>query len=137
MRWSFSPSRPGAKPVFNFRSEGRSFKDSKRCLIPASAFFEFTGAKPPKSKHRFTLAGEPFLCIAGLWRDAEAGESPAFTMLTTAPGPDIAPYHDRQIVILKPADWTAWIYLTRPEKELLQPLPSGSLKVETVRQGKG
>lgn len=53
-------------------------------------------------------------------------------MLTTEPGPDIAPYHDRQIVILHLRDWAAWIYLTKPEAELLQPLPAGSLKVETV-----
>ena len=58
-------------------------------------------------------------------------------MLTTAPGPDVAPYHDRQIVVLRPADWTAWIYLTKPEKELLQPLPAGSLHAETVRPDGG
>lgn len=133
MRWSFPPPRPRGKPVFNYRSEGRSFKDSRRCLIPASAFFEFTGTKTPKSKHRFTLVGHPFLCIAGIWRDGEAGEPASFTMLTTEPGPDIAPYHDRQVVILRPADWPTWIYMTRPEKELLQPLPAGSLRVETVR----
>ncbi len=51
------------------------------------------------------------------------------------PGPDVLPYHNRQVVVLRPEDWAAWIYLTRPEAELLQPLPPGSLKVETVRQG--
>jgi len=133
MRWSFPPPRPGGKLVFNYRSEGRSFKDSRRCLIPASAFFEFTGSKSPKTKHRFTLSGEPFLCVAGLWREAAEGEPPNFTMLTTEPGPDIAPYHDRQVVILKPADWPAWIHLSRPETELLRPLPAGSLQVQTIR----
>jgi len=127
MRWSFPAPRPGGKPVFNFRSEGRRFKDSRRCLIPASAFFEFTGTKSPKTKHRFTLAGQPFFCIAGIWRDGTAEEPPDFTMLTTAPGPDVAPYHDRQVVVLQPADWPAWINLMRPEKGLLQPLPAGLL----------
>jgi hypothetical protein len=41
--------RPGGAPGFNFRSEGRHFADSNRCLIPASAFFEFTGKKCPKA----------------------------------------------------------------------------------------
>jgi SOS response associated peptidase (SRAP) len=91
MRWSFPPPRPGGKPVFNFRSEGRRFKDSRRCLIPASAFFEFTGTKSPKTKHRFILAGRPFFYIAGVWRDGAAGEPPDFTILTTTPGPDVAP----------------------------------------------
>lgn len=68
----------------------------------------------PKTKHRFTLADEPFMCIAGLWRLGEGDEVPTFTMLTTAPGPDVAPYHDRQVAALKPEDWAHWISLTRP-----------------------
>jgi putative SOS response-associated peptidase YedK len=133
MNFSFPPSGRGG-PVFNFRSEGRRFDKSNRCLIPASAFFEFTGKKYPKAKHRFTLNGAPFLAIAGLWRDRKAGV-PAFTMLTTSPGPDVEPYHSRQVVVLPPEDWAAWIYLTKPEKDLLCPLPAGSLEVETVREG--
>lgn len=56
-------------------------------------------------------------------------------MLTTSPGPDIEPYHNRQVVVLRPEDWAAWLYLTKPQAELLQPLPAGSLAVETVRKG--
>lgn len=41
MNFSFPPSGPKGGPVFNFRSEGRSFANSNRCLIPASGFFEF------------------------------------------------------------------------------------------------
>jgi hypothetical protein len=69
-------------------------------------------------------------------RDGAAGEPPDFTILTTAPGPDMAPYHDRLVAVLQPADWPAWINLARPEEDLLQPLPAGALHVETVRQGK-
>jgi putative SOS response-associated peptidase YedK len=54
-------------------------------------------------------------------------------MLTTAPGPDVEPYHNRQVAVLQPKDWRAWIDLTMPEAELLKPLPAGSLAVETVR----
>ena len=56
-------------------------------------------------------------------------------MLTTAPGPDIAPIHNRQVVILRPQDWRAWLELSRPEDELLRPLPASSLAVEMVRKG--
>jgi putative SOS response-associated peptidase YedK len=63
--------------------------------VPASHFFEFTGTKSPKSKWKFTKAGEDWFCFAGLWRPMpEGGE--AFTLLTTEPGPDVAPIHDRQ-----------------------------------------
>ena len=135
MRFGFAPSSPKGGPVFNFRSEGRRFDKSHRCLIPASAFFEFTGTKYPKAKHRFTLRDAPFMAIAGLWREGAGNQAAAFTMLTTDPGPDVAPYHNRQIVVLRPQDWSAWIDLTRPESELLQPLPAGALSVETVRVG--
>ena len=41
---------PKGGPVFNFRSEGRSFSKAKRCLVPATAFFEFTGRKYPEGQ---------------------------------------------------------------------------------------
>jgi putative SOS response-associated peptidase YedK len=134
MRFGFPPPRPKAGPVFNFKSDGRRFADSRRCLILLSGFFEFTGTKYRKAKHRFTLAGSDVMAIAGLWSEAADGEL-SFTMLTTAPGPDIAPYHDRQVCVLRPDDWAAWLFLTRPEADLLRPLPAGSLAVETVRPG--
>lgn len=135
MKFGFPPAGPKGGPIFSFKSEGRRFDQSKRCLIPASAFFEFTGSKYPKAKHRFTLKGEPFFAIAGLWREGQGNQPPAFTMLTTSPGPDVQPYHNRQIVVLRPRDWRLWIDLDRPEAELLRHLPEGSLAVETVRSG--
>jgi len=132
MRFGWPPPRPRAGPVFNFKSDGRDFTDSRRCVIVLSGFFEFTGSKYPKAKHRFGLADSPVMGIAGLWSEAEDG-SLSFTMLTTAPGPDIAPYHDRQVCVLHPRDWAAWLFLTRPQDELLRPLPAGTLAVETVR----
>jgi putative SOS response-associated peptidase YedK len=135
MTFSFPPARPGGAPVFNFRSEGRHFVNSNRCVIPASAFFEFTGKKYPKAKHRFALKGSAITAIAGLWREARGNHPPTFTMLTTAPGPDVAPYHSRQVVVLRPENWSAWLHLAKAETELLRPLPEGSLDVATVREG--
>jgi hypothetical protein len=37
------------------------------------------------------------------------GAAPAFTMLTCEPGPDVAPIHNRQIVVLDRDQWTAWL----------------------------
>jgi putative SOS response-associated peptidase YedK len=37
------------------------------------------------------------------------------------------------MVVLDRSDWLAWLDLTRPEVELLRPLPAGSLIVEQVR----
>jgi putative SOS response-associated peptidase YedK len=135
MRFGFPPPRPKAGPVFNFKSDGRHFADSRRCVVVLSGFYEFTGSKYPKTKHRFALKDSPVMGIAGLWSEAEDGAL-SFTMLTTEPGPDIAPIHDRQVCVLKPEDWAAWLFLTRPEEELLRPIPAGSLVVETVRKGR-
>ena len=132
VRWGFPPPRPKAPPVINFRSEGRRFERG-RCLVPASWFYEFRGAKAPKEKWKFTKAGEDWFCFAGLWRPAAGDVPEAFTLLTTAPGPDVAPIHDRQMVVLERTDWLAWLELSRPEGELLRPLPAGSLQVEKVR----
>jgi putative SOS response-associated peptidase YedK len=132
LRWGFPPARPKAAPVINFRSEGRRFPKG-RCLVPASHFFEFTGTKSPKSKWKFTKPGGEWFCFAGLWRPMPDGAGDAFTLLTTEPGPDVAPIHNRQMVVLKRSDWQAWLNLERPEAELLRPLPAGGLKVEQVR----
>jgi putative SOS response-associated peptidase YedK len=61
------------------------------------------------------------------------GAGDAFTLLTVAPGPDVAPIHNRQMVVLHRPDWLDWLDLSRPEAELLRPLPTGSLTVEQVR----
>jgi putative SOS response-associated peptidase YedK len=124
LRWGFQS--PGRAPVINFRSDGRRF-GSGRCLVPADGFYEFTGTKYPKSKWLFTPAEGPELfCIAGLVRDDR------FTLLTRPPGPDIAPYHDRQIVILPRDRWKAWLG-GADEAQVLTPLPAGALKVVQIR----
>src|SRR5205085_7017143 len=103
LRWynypgDFPRARPKGAPVINFRSEGRRFPKG-RCLIPASHFFEFTGARSPKSNWKFTKAGEDWFCFAGLWRPMPDDAGDAFTILTTEPGPDVAPIHNRQVVV--------------------------------------
>ena len=125
MRWSW-PSPKGA-PVFNFRSENRRFDNAQRCLIPADGFYEFTSAKDAKAKRSALFA------IAGLWRAKAANGQHAWTMLTCEPGPDIAPYHDRQVIVLEPERWSAWLG-GASEAELLVPSPAGSIAVERVVQ---
>ncbi|MFB9794962.1 SOS response-associated peptidase family protein, partial [Shinella granuli] len=120
--------------VYNFRSEGREFA-SNRALILSDGFYEFTDptekGKKRKDKWLFRKVGEPVFAIAGIWRETEeVGE--AFTMLTMEPGPDIAPYHDRQIVILEREAWADWLDPSVSAKTLIKPLPAGSLSAEQV-----
>src|SRR4051812_31048281 len=135
LRWGFPPGRPKGPPVINMRSEKRRFPHG-RCLVPASRFYEFTGKRSPKDKWRFTKAGEDWFCIAGLWRPGE-GTAPGFTMLTCEPGPDVAPIHDRQVVVLDREQWLQWLDPDSSEAELLKPTPAGSLQVQKVERHRG
>ena len=123
LRWGFLQPKGG--PLINFRSDGRRFP-AGRCLVPADGFYEFTGPKAPKSKWLFTAADTDLFAIAGLVRDDR------FTMLTCEPGPDIAPYHNRQIVIRPHTQWAAWLGPADAPPPLA-PLPAGSLRVEQIR----
>jgi putative SOS response-associated peptidase YedK len=123
----FSWKGPNGRPVFNFRSDGRRFDGALRCLVPASGFFEFTEPQPGqkrKTRWRFTLGGSEWFWMAGIVRNG------GFALLTTTPGEDIAPYHDRQIIVLPPDEGLDWLTLARSETELLRPLPKGTLQVE-------
>jgi putative SOS response-associated peptidase YedK len=135
-RWSWPG--PTGKPVYNFRSESRAFEHG-RCLIVADGFYEFTTPIPVegmptkklKDKWLFTLKGQRWFCIAGIYRtDPKVGE--AFTMLTTEPGPDVAPYHNRQIVVLPLDACSRWLDGDVPAATLLSALPAGSLEVRQV-----
>jgi putative SOS response-associated peptidase YedK len=111
------------------RSDGREFS-RHRCLVLADSFYEFTMAADPKQKRKdcwaFRPAGE--FAIAGLLRDdPKVGE--AFTLLTVPPGSDIANYHNRQIALLDPAQWRAWLDGSAKSVEVLQPSVAGSLAV--------
>ena len=128
-RWSW-PS-PNGKPVFNMRSDGREFPKD-RCLVPLDGFYEYTAPDDPKQKRKACwlfrpAAGQEF-AIAGLLRPhAQVGE--AFTLLTAPPGPDVERLHNRQIVLLPPEKWRAWLDGSAKSVELLQPTLAGSLDV--------
>ena len=83
------------------------------------------------------------MCFAGLWRPALSDWPASFAIITCEPGPDLAPYEDRQSVFLPPAVWGYWLGGKGFEEALLRPLPAGSLKVtrlthaRTARRGRG
>jgi len=107
-RWSW----PGAhgKPVFNLRSEGRNF--SNRCLAIADGFYEFTAPDDPRAKRKdkwlFSPVESELIGVAAVTRsDVQVGE--AFSLLTAEPSPEVAPIHNRQIILPKPAHWLEWL----------------------------
>lgn len=123
---------PGGKPVFNFKSEGRDFAHDDRVLIFADAFFEYTAPQGSgvklKDRRQFTMVGQDWFWIAGIVKQG------CFSMLTTSPGPDVAPYHHRGIIPMAPKAGLDWLTLARPQAQVLAPPPAGSLAVETLRK---
>ena len=133
LRWGLLPpwakaAGDGAKMI-NARADTvadkPAFRDAfkaRRCLVPADGFYEFTDPEPGqklKTKWLFTLKDAELFCIAGVMKQD------AFAMLTVEPGPDIAPYHDRQIVVLEPRQWEGWLAAGAPESEFIRPAPAG------------
>ena len=76
-------------------------------------------------------AAPGLFAVAGLWRagvDLGRGATgEAFTMLTCAPGPDIAPFHARQIVLMPRDRWADWLGGVVPAADLIAPTPAGTL----------
>jgi putative SOS response-associated peptidase YedK len=132
--------------MINARAEGittrAAFRDAfqrRRCLVPASGFYEWMkvkGGKVPQWIH--PADGQP-LTFAGLWeqwrpaRDAEPVLS--FTILTTTPSRDVDAIHDRMPVVVAPQDRDAWL---APDAEpedlvaLLRPAPEGTLRAYAI-----
>ncbi len=117
MRWGLVPFfwKKGLKEVpatFNARAETvhekPMFRDAfrrRRCIIPASGFFEWTGEKSDRQPHFFSAAdGSPVLAFAGLWdkwRDPATGdEVQSCTMVVSGASPWMEKYHDRMPVML-------------------------------------
>lgn len=120
---------PQGRPVFNFRSEGRDFSRTARCLVPANGLFEFTAAEPGqkrKTKWRFSLAGTSMFWMAGVIKDG------AFALLTTAPGPDVAPYHDRQVATLASSSGRDWLDLSDPGAGIVALVAGHRLEVRKI-----
>ena len=119
MRWGFLPSwyrSPTDGPlIINARSETVATKPAfreairtRRCLIPASGFYEWTegegGARLPW--YITAASGEP-LAFGGVWQDWQG--QPTCAIVSTAAGPDMARLHHREPLTIAHADWPLWL----------------------------
>ena len=108
MQWGFThPSR--GMLVFNTRSETAKEKelfvtsvDDRRCLIPASCYFEWKKLdKNRKEKYAFYAEDREPLYFAGLYiRTSDEHRLPCFTILTQDAGKELRQIHPRMPVIV-------------------------------------
>lgn len=134
--WGFVPSwaqDPTDGPI-NARSETASEKPmfrtalrKRRCLIPASGFFEWRTEGGRKQPYFAGMADGSVLAFAGLWERWQGDDQPLDTcaILTTEPNELLANIHNRMPVIVERAFYPDWLdpeqHRTEPLIPLLQP----------------
>ncbi len=153
--WGLTPSWAEEKQgLINARAETvdqkRSFADayeSRRCLVPADGFYEWTDLGKGKRPYRVAFEDDRPFAMAGLWErwtaptqqlglgafgaDGSAGESAtleSFTVLTTEPNDLISTLHHRMAVVLAPEEEETWLHgNTEEAATLLDPYPDDDL----------
>lgn len=127
MRWGYS--FPGGRPVINARAETAAekplFRDGmrqRRCLIPASSYFEWERREGQKTKYAIRPAGAEMLYLAGIYHleNHDGAVVPSFAILTRSAAPEIAFIHDRNLVILPPDCARDWLKVENRADEVLR-----------------
>ena len=164
MRWGLVPhwakdESIGAR-LNNARSEGLADKPSfrqavrrRRCLLPASGFYEWQLLTPPAGKPwkqpwYISPSGAATFAMAGLfeaWRAPRSADDTPWTLtccvITTAPNALMAPIHDRMPVMLAPEHWAAWLSREQQDPAALEPLmqglPEGAMRAWPVDRAVG
>jgi putative SOS response-associated peptidase YedK len=130
LKWGLVPhwSRDGKPGPINARAETAAqlptFRDSfrsKRCLIPATGFYEWRKEGERKIPVRFHLRAGGVMAFAGLWSVWTGPDTKhLFTccVLTTTANELVRPLHERMPAILAPEEYAAWLDPDTPATEL-------------------
>jgi putative SOS response-associated peptidase YedK len=128
---------PGDKSplIFNSRIETISDKpywrklfNKHRCLIPATAFYEWTSIEKTKIPQKISFDSMPLFFIAGIYVTIEDGIFAS--IITTAPNSSIAKIHNRMPVILNKEEGFNFLSVNDDEAlKMCQPL-NNDVKVE-------
>ena len=122
MRWGFA-RYDGKGKVINARSESALEKtmfrapmltqaeraQTGRCLIPASAYFEWETREKQKIKYKLRPAKEGLFTFAGLYRSEVGSDTPVFVILTAPATKGISFIHARMPLILPPEQREDWL----------------------------
>ena len=125
LRWGYIPhwyKTPSDGPLLiNARAETIAEKPAfrksvreRRCLIPASGFYEWKSSAG-KGKEPYWIAaadGAPLLAWAGIWREWDGAEGQAYStcaIVTVAANAELAPIHHRAPLVIAPEDWPLWL----------------------------
>ncbi len=147
MRWGFVPAwykSPTDGPLLiNARAETVAEKPAfraavreRRCLIPASGFYEWTeGAGGSRLPWYITRADGQPIVFAGIWQDWEQGGQrvTGCAIVSTGAGPQMQTIHHREPVTVSKADWPLWLgEAGKGAALLMRPQPEGVFAMHRV-----
>jgi putative SOS response-associated peptidase YedK len=136
MRFGWPGQRPKERIQVNVRSEtaaraprSRDAVRKHRCLVPITAFHEWSGEKRARVHHLLAGEGGQLLTLAGLYEieHDEHGKHASFVILTTAANDVVRPIHDRMPLVVPPALREEW----------LAPEADPAALIERVREADG
>jgi putative SOS response-associated peptidase YedK len=122
-------------------AEKPSFREAfkrRRCLIPASGFYEWGAQGKVKQPYYISLKSGELLAMAGLWESWKSPDGEILrtcAIITTGPNALMQAIHDRMPVILAPEHWQAW--LNAPAEEvagLLTPYQADAMRAWPVNR---
>jgi putative SOS response-associated peptidase YedK len=149
LRWGLVPSwaKDLKQAPINARAETAADKPmfraalrKRRCLIPASGFYEWAVVAGRKQPYCFRPLDERPFAFAGLWErwEGESGPVESCAILTTTANELVRPIHERMPVILPAQHWAAWL---DPQMQdavalapLLRPYPADAMRAYAVSQ---
>jgi putative SOS response-associated peptidase YedK len=135
MLWGFPPPPQGRAPVTNVRNLTSPFwigtlrHPERRCLVPVTAFQEWSGERGAKRQHWFSLPASPIFAFAGIFRPTE--DWPCFAFLTCDPNRLVGSVHPKAMpLILHPEDYECWLNDDwQAAARLVAPFPSQLMTV--------
>jgi putative SOS response-associated peptidase YedK len=126
IKWGWP--KPGSKrPILWLQSEHRRDPPETRGIVPIERFVEYRGDRAPKEKFEFWPAINEPMGMGVIIRGDR------WAHLTTAPGPEVAPVHDRQPALVRLTDWGRFVTQAAWPADLMAPTPEGTLKALQVR----
>lgn len=146
MLWWFQPPwlSDDRRGVINARTESIKEKKpffyksflTKRCLVPASSYFEWKKNPGGKIPYLFKLKSRPLFSFAGLYEEYErkGKKVKGFCIITTTPNHLAGEVHNRMPVILQEADEDIWLTSKDPNEllTLLKPYDEGNMTAYPV-----
>lgn len=117
---------------------------NKRCLVPASGFYEWKKTDKGKQPYFFKLKNSDLFSFVGLYtvrKDSEDHELYSFTIITTKPNKTVGEVHARMPVILTKKEEKLWLETPAEDAEslldLLDSFPDKDMVAYKVSQDVG